>query len=109
MRGADQIVYMRRAGVKPVHVHLMDHPAAVREPRYREDWAYMDVLTHGQPLHSLDLRFLIAIPVTVTADDPARRDAICDLAQQAGAAEISGLCTTDQTLVFFKDGQWLRF
>lgn len=109
MRGADLIVSMRRTGVRPVHVHLLDFPAMPREPRYAEDWAYMDVLTHGHPLHSLDLRFLIAIPVTVTAEDPIRRNAICDMAQQAGAAEVAGFCLSDQSIVFLKDGQWLKF
>jgi hypothetical protein len=109
MRGADLIVAMRRSGVRPMHVHLLDFPANPRQPRYVDDWAYMDVSTHEQPLHALDFRFLISIPVTVTSTDTRRRDALCDMAQKAGAAEVSGFCTADRSVVILKDGQWLKF
>ena len=49
MRGADLIFTMRQKGIRPAHVHVLDYPANPRQPRYTEDWAFMDVLTHGQP------------------------------------------------------------
>ena len=109
MRGADLIFTMRQKGIRPAHVHVLDYPANPRQPRYAEDWAFMDVLTHGQPLHALDLRFLIAIPVTVTSADARRRDALCDMAQKAGASGVSGFCSADQSVVILRDGQWLKF
>jgi len=92
MRGHDRIISMRQKGFKPQAVFLWDMPVVISDPKWVEDFAFMDVCTAGDSLGSLDLRFVVGLPVTVMGDEMNRVRQIAGECKKAGADRVVAQC-----------------
>ena len=92
MRGHDRIIAMRQSGYRPATVFVCDFPAVVSDPKWREDYHHMTVCTHGDALGSLDLRFVVGLPVTVLGDELGRVRQIAADCKKAGADRVVAQC-----------------
>lgn len=109
MRGHDHIVKLRKSGFRPSSVFLWDCPVQIEQPAWIEDLRFMEVCTHGDSIGSLDLRFLVGLPVTVIGDDQTRVQQIASQCRKAGAENIVAQC--GQRMAFWKQGdkKWQSF
>lgn len=86
MRGHDKIIEARIAGSTPSIVFLNDYPC-------KTDWFdfsdYSTICTAGDPVTSLDLRFLIGLTVSISATSEQRAKALFDRVKQAGAKVVA--------------------
>ena len=112
MRGHENIIALRNQGLIPAgHVRLVDYP--VREEllrwSYADDGKYPTVCTAGDAVDSLDLRFLVALPVHILGDDFKRVQRLAQMARAAGAAMVA--CVTGDKAAIWKkgDAKWLSF
>ena len=92
MRGHDQIIKFRQAGYRPETVFIFDFPAKVNGPQWREDFRHMEVCTHGDAIGSLDMRFVVGLPVTVLGDEANRVRLIAAECKKAGADRVVAQC-----------------
>lgn len=86
MRGHEKIIWLRYQGLKPRIVFLNDYPC-------RTDWfetgSLPDVCTAGDPLSSLDLRFLKGLVVSITSESLQRTKDLFEKAKVAGATSVA--------------------
>jgi hypothetical protein len=85
MKGHDQLIALRRKGLKPTYVWISDYP-----------WAFLDGLTvnvHGDTPELLDLRFLVGTTALVEGPDQSRVDRIAN-ACEAIAQRVIANCNT---------------
>lgn len=94
MRGHEKIIASRLAGTTPKIVFLNDYPC-------KTDWfdnaGHATVCTAGDPLSSLDLRFLVGLKVSIGAESEARAKAIFAKAKAFGAKTVAACHIQPQT------------
>lgn len=112
MQGHTNIIALRLRGLKPSGtVSLNDYPVHQHLLRwdYEEDGINPIVCTHGDSIASLDLRFLVGLPVAIGGDDPNRVRLIGQMARKAGAEMVSCI-SGDKAAIWFKgEKQWRIF
>lgn len=98
MRGHEPLLAMRRRGLTPTSVWLVDTPPPrpLRDGTRLDWWAFRPALeaevfieTADHP-QRVDLRFVVGLPVHVQMADPVRMRAFAEAAQRAGAARVFG-------------------
>lgn len=87
MKGHTEIIELRKRGIKPNIVFLNDYPC--KDTDWFENNDHATVCTHGDPLSSLDLRYLVGMRVSITALTEARAKALYRLAIEAGADTVA--------------------
>ena len=114
MRGHEKLIAMRLAGKAPSAVFLNDFPEKVlcREwhnpgERYGQVWEteHPQICVHGDPISSLDLRFLQGMTVHINSTSEARAKALFAKAKWFGAKTI-GAVHTDETKPYLKQSGW---
>ena len=102
MRGQEHIIAMRLAGKVPKIAFVNDYPC-------KTDWFetgdHATVCTAGNALSSLDLRFLVGISVSISADTEARAKAIFAKAKEAGAKTVAA-CHVLPGVAPFRQAGW---
>lgn len=109
MRGHDQIINFRKLGFRPESVFLWDMPVQLSEPQWLEDFRFMEVSTYGDGTGSLDLRFLVGLPVTVIGEEIARVQAIANECKKVGADRVIASCGNRYAMWFKGEKKWLSF
>lgn len=106
MRGHDVILAMRRRGVRPASVWLVDAPPhkPLADGTRLDWWAFGKALRNLPPAEvsidptdypaRADLRFLVGMTVHVMLDDPDRMRAFVQACRDAGAAKVFGASHT---------------
>lgn len=92
MRGHDRIISMRQKGFKPATVFVCDFPVVVSDARWREDFQHMTVCTSGDSIGSLDMRFVVGLPVTVLGHELGRVQQIAVECKKSGANLVVAQC-----------------
>lgn len=86
MRGHEHLIEMRKAGVRPAAVFINDFPC-------KTDWAdcgeNATVCTDGDPLSSLDLRFVVGMTVHVSSMNEDRAKRLAEMCKQSGARAVA--------------------
>lgn len=86
MRGHEHIIELRKAGRKPKIVFLNDWPC-------KTDWFetadHATVSLNGDPLSSLDLRFLVGLTVSISSQSESRAKALAAKAKWFGAHTVA--------------------
>jgi hypothetical protein len=104
MRGHEAIIVMRKSGRAPKVVFINDYPCQTAldwqnpgDP-YGEEWPvdHATVSTAGDPLSSLDLRFLVGLMVIISSESEARAKALFAKAIAVGARTVSAHHTQSQ-------------
>lgn len=94
MRGHEKLVEMRKAGKRPVIVFLNDFICPTNW--FETGDKHVTVSVVGEPLHRVDLRFLVGLTVSATSYDEDRAKALMQACQRAGAAVVgAGHCMGD--------------
>jgi hypothetical protein len=86
MKGHETLIQMREAGRAPGIVFLNDYPCTTRWAEWGE---YATVCTAGDSLSSLDLRFLVGLAVSVSAESEDRAKTLFRLCKQSGAKTVA--------------------
>ena len=85
MKGHEHILTLRKQRLKPVIIFLNDYPC-------KTDWAetedHATVCIHGDPVETLDLRFLEGCVVSVSTDNENRAKALLDACKKAKANKV---------------------
>jgi hypothetical protein len=88
MRGHQTLIDMRCKERKaPAMVFINDYPCATDWLEQRDKYA--TVCVHGDHLETLDLRFLVGLRVSISADTEDRAKALWKLARENGAAAVA--------------------
>lgn len=110
MRGHEPIIKMRLRGKKPAVVFLNDCPCTTSRDwhnpgeKYGEVWPadHASVCTHGDPLSSLDLRFLVGVRVHVASVSEGRAKALFEKVKGVGAAMVVASSQGSGDILFFE-------
>lgn len=93
MRGHEQLIAVRRRGVKPAAVHVW---CGSDETGWSSGWlergssvAWIEV-GDGDSLAGLDLRCVVGLPVVVQGDSERRVRGVCEAAAECGAKRVIG-------------------
>ena len=102
MRGQEKIIESRISGYTPAIVFMNDYPC-------KTDWFeqrdHATVCTYGDPISSMDVRFLVGLKVSISATDEARAKALFELAKKAGAKTV-GACHVQRGVPGWKQSGW---
>lgn len=82
MKGHDKIIEARRRRQKPAVINFIDY-------KIKWDLEFGDVWVVDEPLHLLDLRFIVGCLVTISSDNQERCDQLEQLCKQHGAKQIA--------------------
>jgi len=89
MKGAEDLIKMRLAGIKPPSVTIYDYPNDT-------DWARWGdlprVCTSGEKIGHIDLRFVIGLTVYIEGHDPRRVDFLREKCEEMGAEIVAASC-----------------
>lgn len=99
MRHDAQVAAMRRSGIKPAHVTLVDAYPSAAWWQWPETRSYAEV--HVDSIESpelADLRFVLGIPVMVDVIDPARCMRWAMACKAAGGAPVFALHPTAEVV-----------
>lgn len=109
MKGHDHIIKLRKAGYRPKAIFIFDEPTDIDQPSWVEDLTYMDVCTHGDSIGSLDLRFLVGVPVTVIGPVIERAKSLAVECRKAGASRVIVKCGDKCAMWTKGETKWLSF
>lgn len=87
MRGHDKLIDLRRKGLRPPLVFLNDYPTDPRLAKEVFDGSTIEIA--GEPIESLDLRFLVGLRVSAGASTESRAKAILEACKRVGAAMVA--------------------
>lgn len=104
MHGHENIIRMRKTGVKPAFVFVNDWPC---ETGWFDTGEHATVCTDGDDLASMDLRFLVGLRVSVSAHSEARAKAIFEACKAAGV-EVVGAVHVDPKLKPWQQRGWVE-
>lgn len=112
MRGHENLIALRKRGLKPAGmVSVCDYPVRPVFLRWdhTEDGTSPTVCVDGDDIASLDLRFLVGLPVDVTGTDPRRVKALAGLCKRAGADMV--IANDGKRFAVWTKGEaaWLSF
>ena len=91
MRGHEQIIKSRIAGLKPPFVFVNDYPCKTDWFEYRD---HATVCTHMDSLSNIDFRFLMGCKVSISAESEARAKELFKRIKDAGATTVAA-CTIE--------------
>jgi len=98
MRGHEQLIAMRRCGVRPRLVFInigIDVAEQWRDwHRWTPEYAEVEV-GPAEAVNRLDLRFCIGLTVVVTTTDDSKAAAMFDACREAGAKTVIAAALTD--------------
>lgn len=87
MKGHEEIIKLRLLGKKPEWVFINDFPC-------QTDWMlhndHATVCVDGEPIKTLDLRFVVGLKVSIAGSTEERAKALFDLCLKNGARIIAG-------------------
>jgi len=112
MRGHENIIKIRQQGAKPAgSVFLLDFPIGREYTEWTspEDAGRPVVCIDGDPINSLDFRFLIGLSVILVGDDATRVKALAAAVRKAGAESIIANAGTKFAVWKKGDETWLTF
>lgn len=112
MRGHENIIALRRQGMKPSgQVSLNDFPMDPKLIRWEfmEDGHAPSVCVDGDPVQTIDLRFLVGLRVHIASNDPDRCRLLAQKARQAGASMV--VCVAGEKSAIWRNGdeKWQVF
>lgn len=82
MKGHDHIIHSRIRGIKPLVINIIDYPFDLElEPS--------EVLTYGDRLLDIDLRFVADCLVTVSSTDQKRLDYLVGQCRKFHARQVA--------------------
>ena len=87
MRGHDKLIDMRKKGLRPPLVFLSDYRTDPRLASEVFDGSVIEIA--GDPIESLDLRFLVGLRVSAGATTESRARAILEACKRAGASMVA--------------------
>ena len=109
MHGLQTVISMRMNGVRPLSIFLIDMQYPGNPYGWAEDLVNAEVYTEEKPIESLDLRFLVGLPVTVLGKDTKRARALSMACVKAGAERVT-VSAGDKNAIWTKEkGKWLSF
>lgn len=88
MRGHNEIIELRKSGLKPGWVYLNDFPC---ETDWYKQGLPATVCVSGESFSGLDLRFLVGLSVVANADSEMRAKSLFEAAKRSGAEFVSGV------------------
>lgn len=88
MKGDDNLIAMRKLGKAPRIVFVNDYPC---KTDWFENHEHATISTAGEPISSLDLRFLTGLKVSISSGSEGRAKALMAKAKWFGAKTI-GAC-----------------
>lgn len=89
MRGMNQLVTVRRKGLKPAGmVWVTDDPANDWQTDWLNEDSSVTICTHGDEIHSIDFRALVGLTVVVDGVAAGRVKKLAGEAKKAGAAVV---------------------
>lgn len=87
MKGHDSLIRMRMNGKKPEWVHIYDYDCKI-------DWEEFNstptICVAGDPVKTLDLRFLIKLKVSVHSPSEERAKALFEACKSSKASFVAG-------------------
>ena len=104
MRGHENIIRMRQAGKRPAFVFVNDWPC---DTEWFETGEHVTVCTDGDPMSSLDLRFLIGLRVSVSAHTEERAKALFEACKDAGVEMVGAVHVKSNRRPWEQDG-WVE-
>ena len=89
MRGHEELIRLRRKGLKPSGlVYVDDYPVLDKWVAWLTGKTMTTICTHGDDPRTLDFRCLVGLVVNVTGNDPSRVKAIAGMCRKAGASVV---------------------
>lgn len=88
MRGHNEIIELRKSGLKPGWVYLNDFPC---ETDWYKNGLPATVCVAGESFSGLDLRFLVGLSVVANSDSETRAKALFSAAKKSGAEFVAGV------------------
>jgi hypothetical protein len=85
MRGHEPILAMRKAGKRPAVVFLNDYPGLPGELDWAQHGEHATVEVCGDQPELLDLRFLVGMRVSISAETVDRAERFMQACKEAGA------------------------
>jgi hypothetical protein len=89
MTGHEQIIAMRKRGIKPEIVFINDFPCQTDWAEYQE---HATVCVHNDLIESLDIRFLVGMAVSVSTTKENRAKALLNACKRASVSIVSVCC-----------------
>lgn len=113
MRGHEPLISMRKAGRTPKIVFINDYPDEIARDwhnpgeKFGEIWPpdHATVSTAGDPISSLDLRFLVGLTVSITSLSESRAKALFAKAKWFGAKTVAA-CHQQVDKPIYKQSGW---
>lgn len=87
MKGHVEIIKMRLRRQKPSLVFINDYPCD-EQLNWHKYGDHATVCVHGDPIESLDFRFLVGTRVSITSMDEGRTKRLFERVKSAGAEEV---------------------
>ncbi len=88
MIGHEKIIELRRGGAKPRIVVVNDYPCDCARDWHRHG-DNATVSTSGDVVQLLDMRFLVGLTVSISADSEVRAKALFEKAKASGASVVA--------------------
>jgi hypothetical protein len=112
MRGHENLIRLRTSGFRPLgSVLICDFPVSPEflEWKHAEDAIRPTVCVDGDPVGTLDLRFVVGLSVLVIGEDVGRAKELAGMVRRAGATSV--IATAGDNFAAWKKGdeQWLKF
>lgn len=87
MRGHERLIEYRLKGKAPRLVFVNDYPC-------KTDWHEnpgdaVTICTHGDPIETLDLRFLVGLRVSISTPSEKRAKTLFERVKKAGASAVA--------------------
>lgn len=102
MRGHENLIQLRKEGKVPKIVFLNDYPC---QTDWFEHADHATVCTAGDPISSLDLRFLVGLTVSISASTESRAKALFTKAKWFGAKTVAA-CHVQQGVRPWEQAGW---
>ena len=101
MQGHEHIYTIRKQGQKPAMIFINDYPC-------KTDWhdfdAHVTVSTAGDPIETLDLRFLVGCSVNISGTDEKRCKALFEASKAHGAHLVVACQVQENNLPWNQSG-----
>jgi hypothetical protein len=110
MRGHEQIIQIRKSGIKPSGlVFIDDYPVKPVFLDWLQHQSMPTVCVHGDDIDALDMRFLVGLTVQVSGDDLMRVKRLAGACKRAGASAVFAKCGNNTAMWQTGSDSWLIF
>lgn len=103
MRGHEDIIAMRKMGQAPANIHINDYPCHTDWYDYNEE---ATVCVAGEPIKTLDLRFLVGMAVHIASCDESRAKALFEACKRASCKFVIA-CHIQENVPNWKQAGWI--